>query len=176
MPVITGQRWVSMGAGAVMNQRDSTAAKWQLDDVDLGVIAQLQEDGRRTFGRIAKAVGVSEATVRQRIQRLLDSDAMRIVAVTDPTALGVSLRATVGIRAEGELELTAQAASAIPEVDYVVVTAGSFDLLLEVLCQDTAHFHVVLDSIRRIPTVRAAESFVYLRIAKQTYPWPPASA
>lgn len=159
-----------------MNQREPTASKWQLDDVDRQIIVQLQEDGRRTFGRIAKAVGVSEATVRQRIQRLLDSDVMRIVAVTDPTALGVQLRATVGLRADGDLEQTAQAAAAIPEVDYVVVTAGSFDLLLEVLCEDTSHFYAVLNEIRKIPAVRAAESFMYLRIAKQTYPWPPASA
>ena len=101
---------------------------------------------------------------------------MRIVAVTDPTALGVRLRATVGLRTEGELEQTAQAAAAIPEVDYVVVTAGSFDLLLEVLCEDTSHFYAVLDRVRKIPGVQAAESFMYLRIAKQTYPWPPASA
>lgn len=159
-----------------MNQREPQASKWQLDDVDRQIIVQLQEDGRRTFGRIAKAVGVSEATVRQRIQRLLESDVMRIVAVTDPTALGVHLRATVGLRADGALEQTAQAAAAIPEVDYVVVTAGSFDLLLEVLCEDTSHFYAVLDEIRKIPSVRAAESFMYLRIAKQTYPWPPASA
>lgn len=159
-----------------MNQREITASRSQLDDVDLQIIAQLQEDGRRTFGRIAKAVKVSEATVRQRIQRLLDSDVMRIVAVTDPTALGVRLRATVGLRADGELEQTAQAAAAIPEVDYVVVTAGSFDVLLEVLCEDTSHFYTVLDTIRKIPGVSAAETFMYLRIAKQTYPWPPANA
>jgi Lrp/AsnC family transcriptional regulator for asnA, asnC and gidA len=159
-----------------MNRREPPASRWELDDVDRQIIAELQEDGRRTFGRIAKAVGVSEATARQRIQRLLDSDVMRIVAVTDPTALGVHLRATVGLRADGELEQTAQAAAAIPEVDYVVVTAGSFDLLLEVLCEDTSHFYSVLDAIRKIPGVRAAESFMYLRIAKQTYPWPPASA
>jgi Lrp/AsnC family transcriptional regulator, regulator for asnA, asnC and gidA len=156
-----------------MNERKPMASKWQLDDVDRQIIVQLQEDGRRTFGRIAKAVGISEATVRQRIQRLQDSDVMRIVAVIDPTALGVELRATVGLRVGGELEQTAQAAAAIPEVDYVVVTAGSFDLLLELLCEDTSHFYAVLDSIRRIPGVRAAESFMYLRIVKQTYPWPP---
>lgn len=159
-----------------MNQRKPVGSKWQLDDVDRQIIAELQEDGRRTFGRIAKAVGISEATVRQRIQRLLESDVMRIVAVTDPTALGVQLRATVGLRAEGDLDATAEAVGAIPEVDYVVVTAGSFDLLLEVLCEDTNHLYTVLDAIRKVPGVEAAETFLYLRIAKQTYPWPPASA
>jgi Lrp/AsnC family transcriptional regulator for asnA, asnC and gidA len=159
-----------------MNRRGPAGSPPQIDDVDRRIIDQLQEDGRRTFGRIAKEVGVSEATVRQRVQRLLEADIMRIVAVTDPTALGVRLRATVGLRIDGELEQTAHAAAAIPEVDYVVVTAGSFDLLLEVLCEDTSHFCAVLDAIRKIPGVRAAESFMYLRIVKQTYPWPPDSA
>lgn len=146
----------------------------QIDDVDRGIIEQLQEDGRRTFGRIAEAVGVSEATVRQRVQRLLEADIMRIVAVTDPTALGRELRGTVAICADGDLDVVAAAIAEIQEVDYVVVTAGAYDALVEVFAENMTHFYSVLDRVRRVTGVRSAETLMYLRVVKQTYPWPPA--
>ena len=95
-----------------------------LDDVAKQIIEQLQEDGRRPYATICKAVGLSEAAVRQRVQRLLDSGVMQIVAVTDPLQLGFNRQAMIGLRTDGDLEAVADRLAELDEVDYVVITAG----------------------------------------------------
>jgi Lrp/AsnC family transcriptional regulator, regulator for asnA, asnC and gidA len=143
-----------------------------LDPANRAIIEQLQNDGRRSYAAIASAVGLSEAAVRQRVQRLLDSGVMQIVAVTDPMQLGFARQAMVGVRADGDLAEVADKLAALPEVDYVVVTAGSFDLLVEIVCNDDKHLLSLLNnSIRAVPGVRDSETFVYLKLAKQTYTW-----
>jgi Lrp/AsnC family transcriptional regulator for asnA, asnC and gidA len=143
-----------------------------LDDANRAIIEQLQADGRRSYAAIATAVGLSEAAVRQRVQRLLDAGVMQIVAVTDPLQLGFARQAMVGVRADGDLSEVADKLASLPEVDYVVVTAGSFDLLVEVVCNDDQHLLSLLNnSIRAVPGVRDSETFVYLKLAKQTYTW-----
>ncbi|ABK53058.1 transcriptional regulator, AsnC family [Acidothermus cellulolyticus 11B] len=143
-----------------------------LDATGKAIIEQLQQDGRRSYAAIAKAVGLSEAAVRQRVQRLIDSGVMQIVAVTDPLTLGFSRWAMLGLRVDGDLQKAADTLAAIPEVDYVVICAGSFDLLAEVVCEDDAHLLRLLnEQIRTLPQVRSVESFVYLRLVKQTYTW-----
>jgi Lrp/AsnC family transcriptional regulator for asnA, asnC and gidA len=143
-----------------------------LDDVSKRIIEQLQEDGRRPYAAIGKAVGLSEAAVRQRVQRLLDSGVVQIVAVTDPVQVGFARQAMIGITCDGELTEVADALADMPEVDYVVVTAGSFDLLAEVVCEDDDHLLELISSrIRRLPGVRTTESFVYLKLRKQLYNW-----
>jgi Lrp/AsnC family transcriptional regulator for asnA, asnC and gidA len=149
-----------------------TADHPMLDELNRAIISQLQQDGRRSYAAIAKAVGLSEAAVRQRVQRLLDGGVMQIVAVTDPLQLGFARQAMVGVRADGDLSEVADKLASLPEVDYVVVTAGSFDLLVEVVCNDDDHLLSLLNnSIRMVPGVRDSETFVYLKLAKQTYSW-----
>lgn len=151
---------------------DRQPATVQLDDVSKGIIEQLQQDGRRPYAAIGKAVGLSEAAVRQRVQRLLDHGVMQIVAVTDPLQLGFPRQAMIGIRVEGELEPVADRLADMEEVEYVVITAGSFDILAEVLCEGDDHLLEVLShQIRAIPGVRSTETFVYLKLRKQTYSW-----
>ncbi len=143
-----------------------------LDDVSKAIIEQLQEDGRRPYAAIGKAVGLSEAAVRQRVQRLLDSGAMQIVAVTDPLSVGFTRMAMIGVRVEGDMEVVAEKLEAMPEVDYVVITAGAYDILVEVVCEDDDHLLDVINRrIRGIPGVRHTESFVYLKLRKQIYTW-----
>jgi Lrp/AsnC family transcriptional regulator for asnA, asnC and gidA len=143
-----------------------------LDDVSKRIIEQLQEDGRRPYAAIGKAVGLSEAAVRQRVQRLLDAGVMQIVAVTDPLQVGFNRQAMIGVRAEGDLTTVADALAAMPEVDYVVITAGSFDLLVEAVCEDDDDLLTIVSSrIRTIPGVRSTETFVYLKLRKQLYNW-----
>jgi Lrp/AsnC family transcriptional regulator for asnA, asnC and gidA len=143
-----------------------------LDEVNKAIIEQLQQDGRRSYASIASKVGLSEAAVRQRVQRLLDAGVMQIVAVTDPLQLGFRRQAMIGVRAEGDLRDVADKLAGLPEVDYVVITAGSFDILVEIVCEDDDHLLAVLnDTIRSVPGVRDTETFVYLRLAKQTYTW-----
>lgn len=142
-----------------------------LDEISKQIIEQLQADGRKPYAAIGKAVGLSEAAVRQRVQRLLDGGVMQIVAVTDPLTLGFHRQAMIGIKCEGDLETVADELSAIQEIDYVVLTAGSVDIMVETVCESDQHLLEILGKIRSIPTVRATETFVYLKLHKQTYSW-----
>jgi Lrp/AsnC family transcriptional regulator, regulator for asnA, asnC and gidA len=143
-----------------------------LDETSKRIIEQLQSDGRRPYAAIGKAVGLSEAAVRQRVQRLLDAGVMQIVAVTDPVQVGFSRQAMVGLRVDGNLTAVAEQVAQLREVDYVVVTAGSFDLLVEVVCEDDDHLlELVSRKLRGLPGVRTTETFVYLKLRKQRYDW-----
>jgi Lrp/AsnC family transcriptional regulator, regulator for asnA, asnC and gidA len=140
--------------------------------VSKGIIEQLQHDGRMPYASIGKAVGLSEAAVRQRVQRLLENGVMQIVAVTNPLQLGFARQAMIGINAEGDIEPVAEELAAMAEVDYVIVTAGSFDLIVEVVCESDDHLLELLSKrIRSISGVRTTETFVYLKLHKQTYSW-----
>jgi Lrp/AsnC family transcriptional regulator for asnA, asnC and gidA len=143
-----------------------------LDEVSLAIIRELQHDGRRPFTTIAKTVGLSEAAVRQRVQRLIDAGVMQIVAVTDPLRVGLHRQAMVGVRADGDVRDIAAKLASSDEIEYVVVCSGTYDLLVEVTARDDEHLlDVVNTQIRSIPGVRSTEMFVYLRLEKQTYTW-----
>jgi len=142
-----------------------------LDDVSKRIIEQLQSDGRRSYAAIGKAVGLSEAAARQRVQRLVDAGVMQIVAVTDPLTLGFRRQTMIGIRCVGDLERVADLLADMTEIDYVVITAGSFDLLAEVVCEDDDQLLEIISRVRTIPSVTTTETFVYLKLRKQTYSW-----
>lgn len=143
-----------------------------LDEVSKKIIEQLQTDGRRSYAEIGKAVGLSEAAVRQRVQKLTDAGVMQVVAVTDPMQLGFYRQAMIGIRATGDTRLLADQLAAITAVDYVVQTAGSFDLLVEVVCEDDEELIDLLNTqIRSLEGVSSTETFVYLKLHKQLYDW-----
>ena len=143
-----------------------------LDDVSKAIIEQLQADGRRAYAAIGKAVGLSEAAVRQRVQRLLDAGVMQIVAVTDPLQVGFPRQAMIGVNCEGDVEAVAEKIADMSEVDYVVITAGGLDLLAEVVCEDDDHLlDLISKRIRAVPSVRSTETFVYLKLRKQLYNW-----
>jgi len=144
----------------------------QLDQANRAIIEALQRDGRRAYGAIAREVGLSEAAVRRRIQRLREDGVIQIVAVTDPLQLGFHRQAMVGISVEGDVRQVATKLEALDEVDYVVICAGSFDILAEVVCEDDDRLLRLLnDSIRSVPGVRSTETFLYLKLSKQTYAW-----
>lgn len=143
-----------------------------LDDVDRAIVGELQVDGRRTYGAIADAVGLSEAAVRQRVQKLRDAGVMSIVAVTDPLQAGFTSQATVGIRTDGDARAIARQLAAVPAIGSVVVCAGSFDLLVEVVCEDDdAMLELVNGIVRPTPGVREIEVFVHLQPVKRTHAW-----
>ena len=142
-----------------------------IDDVSKLIIEQLQQDGRRSYAAIGKAVGLSEAAVRQRVQRLIDGGVMQIVAVTDPMTLGFHRQTMIGIKCEGDLERVADHLAHMDEIDYVVITSGSFDVLVEVVCEDDDHLLEILSQVRGVPSVTSTETFVYLKLRKQTYSW-----
>jgi Lrp/AsnC family transcriptional regulator for asnA, asnC and gidA len=143
-----------------------------IDAIDEELIRQLQADGRRPYTQLARVVGLSEAAVRQRVQRLLETGVMQVVAVTDPLSLGLRRQAMVGIKVQGDVRQVADTLSTLEEVVYVVLTAGSVDLLAEVVVgSDEDLLRLLNDSIRNIPGVVATETSIYLSLRKQTYQW-----
>jgi Lrp/AsnC family transcriptional regulator for asnA, asnC and gidA len=146
------------------------------DDVsalDKRIIEHLQADGRRPFTQIALDLGVSEAAVRARTNRLIERGILQVVGVTDPLKLGFHQMAMIGIRCQSDrLVSVAEELAAMPEVDYVVITAGTYDLLVETVCEDNeALLRFLAERLRAIEGVRETETFVYLRLVKQTYQW-----
>ncbi len=145
----------------------------EISELDKRIIEHLQQDGRRPFTQIATELGVSEAAVRARTNRLVERGILQIVGVTDPLKLGFHQQAMIGIRCERDRLIdVADAVAAFPEVDYVVITAGTYDLLIETVCEDNeALLNFLTGRLRRIEGVRDTETFVYLRMVKQTYQW-----
>jgi Lrp/AsnC family transcriptional regulator for asnA, asnC and gidA len=143
-----------------------------LDDVSKAIIEQLQQDGRRSYAAIGKVVGLSEAAVRQRVQRLVEAGVMQVVAVTDPLELGFARQAMIGVTVRGPLDAAAEEIARLEEVDYVVITAGKYDLLVEAVCEsDESLLALVSDRIRAVEAVQSTETFMYLKLVKQTYSW-----
>lgn len=143
-----------------------------LDDTSKAIIGLLQSDGRAPYSAIAREIGLSEAAVRQRVQRLLDSEILQIVAVTDPIQVGFQRQAMIGVTTTGDVGKVADCLSELPEVAYVVTTAGRFDLLVEVVCEDDHHLLGLITSrIRSVNGVLETETFMYLKLNKQRYDW-----
>lgn len=143
-----------------------------LDATSKGIIEQLQLDGRRSYAEIGKAVGLSEAAVRQRVQKLTDAGVMQIVAVTDPMRIGFRRLAMIGIRVSGDTRAVADRLADMAEVSYLILSAGSFDILVEVVCEDDDGLIELLNQkIRSLEGVASTETFVYLQLKKQKYDW-----
>ena len=143
-----------------------------IDTIDRAIIRQLQIDGRASYADLAAEVGLSALAVRQRMQRLMETGLLQVVAVTDPLKLGLSVMAMVGIEVDGDIRAVADAVGAIDKVIYVVLTSGSFDLFAEVVCADMDQlFEVVNDRLKSIAGVKATESFVYFDIHTHRFNW-----
>lgn len=144
-----------------------------LDDVDKAIVSELQRDGRISYADLAPRVGLSPAATRQRVQRLLDDGTVQVVGVTDPQRLGYPTTAMLGVCVDGDVREIADELSAIDGVIYLVLSAGSFDLLVEVIASGPeAMFAIVNDEVRRVPGVRSVESFLYYSIHTHRFGWP----
>ena len=147
-------------------------ARIDIDRADKAIIRELQVDGRLAYAKLAPRVGLSEAATRQRVNKLVDRGVMQIVAVTDPAVLGLGHQAMVGVNVDADVRDVANVLSKLDEVDYLVVTAGRYDLLVEVFSSDPAEFlSIVNDQIRPIAGIRNLEILTYLELVKQTYNW-----
>jgi Lrp/AsnC family transcriptional regulator for asnA, asnC and gidA len=159
------------GAGPAPRLRRRQAHE-PLDEINKAIITELQLDGRRSYTAIAEKVGLSEAAVRQRVQRLTDDGVIQVVAVTDPMRLGFRRVAMVAMRTAGDATMLAEQLSKVPEVSYVVLAGGTYDLLAEIVCEDDDHLiDVVNKTIRQFPGVRETDTFMYLRLFKESYTW-----
>jgi Lrp/AsnC family transcriptional regulator for asnA, asnC and gidA len=142
-----------------------------LDDKDLQIIAALQLDGRTKYAELAKGIDLSQAAIRLRVNRLLESGVLEIVAVTDPLSIGFTVQAMIGLTTDGDIEALADKIGALESAVYVVLTAGRFDMLVEVLCADNDHLLEVMSDLRALDGVVSLEAQTYLRLTKQTYAW-----
>lgn len=142
-----------------------------LDTVDKAIIEALQENGRESFRRIAEKVGVAEATVRARYARLVEDEILQVTGVTNPLGLGFDAQALVGVKTAGPPDPIADTIAAWPEASYVVIAAGRFDLLVELVCEDRRHLLELTNRIRAVDGVISTETFPYLQLVKQVYAW-----
>jgi Lrp/AsnC family transcriptional regulator, regulator for asnA, asnC and gidA len=155
-----------------MNKPQRNGGHPSIDETSKAIIEELQSDGRKSYAAIGQVVGLSEAAVRQRVQRLTDTGVIQIVGVTDPLQLGFARQAMIGLKVKGDVESVADELAAMDEVDYVVITAGSFDLIVEVVCESDEQLLAILSRrIRAIEGVQSTETFVYLKLRKQSYSW-----
>ena len=142
-----------------------------IDRLDGQIIEALQANGRESFRRIAAQLGVSEATIRNRYGRLCRASVLQVTGVTNPLGLGFDAQAMVGIKTNGPVEAVADEVASWHESSYVVVAAGQFDVLVELVCVDRRHLLEMINRIRALPTVVSTESFMYLELWKQLYDW-----
>jgi len=143
------------------------------DDLDKAIINCLQQDGRRPYAQIGRELSVPEATVRQRAERLIGRGVVQIVGVTDPLAMGFQQPALIGLKVDaGRLEAIAEQIAELDEVTYLVITAGRYDLMCEVVCEDNDHLlRVLTESLAAIKGIRSTETMVELRFVKESYQW-----
>jgi Lrp/AsnC family transcriptional regulator, regulator for asnA, asnC and gidA len=144
-----------------------------LDDLDKAIIRCLQLDGRRPYAQVGRELKVPEATVRQRAERLISRGVVQVVGVTDPLAMGFQQPALIGIKVDpAKLEQIAEKIAELDEVTYLVVTAGRFDLMCEVVCADNEHLmRVLTEELAKIRGIRSTETMVELRFVKESYQW-----
>ncbi|MCV0403625.1 MAG: Lrp/AsnC family transcriptional regulator [Chloroflexi bacterium] len=144
-----------------------------LDDLDKRIIGALQLDGRRPYAQIGRELKVPEATVRQRAERLIGRGVVQIVGVTDPLAMGFQQPALIGLKVEaGRLNEIAERIAELDEVTYLVITAGRYDLVCEVVCEDNDHLlRMLTDQLADIDGIRSTETLVELRFVKESYQW-----
>lgn len=149
-----------------------------MDDLDRLILQTLQQDGRTPFRQIAREAGVSETTIRSRYRQLVSQGIIRTVGIVDPYALGFQAPALVGVSAEpGRIDAVARAIAALPEVSYLVMTLGSWDLVIEVFCRDLPHLsRLITEQIHSIPGVRSTETLMIARSYKLSYRWSPSPA
>ncbi len=150
--------------------RGAVAPALRVDELDRRIIEALQANGRESFRAIAARVGVSEATVRARYARLTAEGIVQVVAITNPLGLGYD-QALVGVKTSGPPSAVADEIAQWPEADYVIVTAGRFDVVVEVVATDRLHLLDLTNRMRSLPDVVSTETFFYLEMWKQLYDW-----
>jgi Lrp/AsnC family transcriptional regulator for asnA, asnC and gidA len=156
---------------SVARRRGAVSRGRRIDALDQGIVEALQANGRASFRAIAARLGVSEATVRARYARLCADDILQVVGVTNPLGLGFDAMAMVGVRTAGAPEAVADEIASWPEASYVLVTAGQFDLLVELVCGDRRELLDLTNRMRALEGVVSTETFLYLQMCKQLYDW-----
>ncbi len=169
-PAPVGRRMPPFGRGDDQDARRGAVGAQRVDELDRSIIEALQENGRASFRGIAAGLGVSEATIRARYGRLVAADILQVVAITNPLGLGYE-QVLVGVKTSGPPEAVADEIARWPEADYVVVTAGQFDLVVELVAADRRNLLDLTNRMRALESVASTETFFYLEMWKQLYDW-----
>ena len=142
-----------------------------MDEIDYKILAILQKDGRKTYTEIARIAGVSPNTARNRISKLLKKQVIQIVGMIDPAQLGFDAPALIGVDVNpAQLEEAAITISSFPEVSYLIMVSGEYDLFVEVLCKDREHLAEFLsEKLWHVPGIQKTQTFLTLRTYKIAY-------
>ncbi len=160
-----------MARSVTVFQRGAVTRPASIDRLDRQLIEALQANGREPFRQIAGQLGVSEATIRNRYARLCRANVLQVTGVTNPLGLGFEAQAMIGIKTNGPVELVADEVATWRESSYVVIAAGQYDILVELVCTDRHHLLDIINRIRALDSVVSTESFMYLELWKQLYDW-----
>ena len=146
---------------------------WQLDETDRAIIAHLQYDGRKPFTEIAAALGLSEGAVRRRVKQMTDAGILQIVGIVEPQFLEWNAAGMIGVSIQaGQVEAAADQIAQFPEVTYLFMSSGGFDLFVEAYCRDREHFVSFLsEKLQKVPGVQRTETFMILKMYKLSYHW-----
>ena len=149
----------------------TTVAEEKLDSLDEQLIAYLQSDGRTPYTTLAAELGVAEATVRKRVNRLIDNEILRIVGVTSRERLGLRTQAIVGVKVDGDsVDRVIEELQPLDVVRYIGVAAGEFDLILELVARSNEELFTFLTrTLRDIPGVVASQTSLIMKVCKKTY-------
>lgn len=147
--------------------------KVRLDDTDINIIRLLQYDGRLPFTRIAAELGISEGAVRRRVKRLTESGLLQVVGIVEPQHLGWNAAGMIGVTVQsGQIDAVARQLAQFPEVSYLMMVSGEFDLFVEVYCQDMDHFVSFLSQgLQQVSGVLHTRTFMILKMYKLSYRW-----
>ncbi|NLN16189.1 MAG: Lrp/AsnC family transcriptional regulator [Firmicutes bacterium] len=143
----------------------------ELDELDKEIIAILREDGKTPYTTVAAKVGVAEATVRKRVNRLLDAGVLRITAAVNPEKIGLTTQAIVGVKVEGkDVETIIERLSAMDNVRYIGVCTGDYDLMLHVAMPSSEElFHFLTRTLREIPGVGQSQTSLIMKVFKEAW-------
>lgn len=142
----------------------------ELDEIDQKIIQYLQRNGRESFAKIGEELGIPASTVRDRTNRLVENNVLRIVGVLNPIKGGKRVMANVGVKLSGgNHRAIANEIAKFDEVSYLVICAGSFDLLVEIICRDHSHLLDFTSALQNIPGVFSTETFIYYTIVKEIF-------
>jgi Lrp/AsnC family transcriptional regulator for asnA, asnC and gidA len=143
-----------------------------MDDIDRAILRALQVDGRIPYAELGPAVGLSASAARQRLQRMLEAKVVQVVGVTDPMAMGGQAMALLGIAVDGDSRAVADALAVHEEVIYSVLTSGTFDLFVEVVCRRPRELlDFINDVVRTTEGVGRVEDFPYFAIHTHRFLW-----
>jgi Lrp/AsnC family transcriptional regulator for asnA, asnC and gidA len=143
-----------------------------VDDLDIAILSYLQKDGRKSFTDIARALSTSVSTVRNRVTKLVSEHTVQIIGRMNPHRVGFHAPATINVSVEPQyLEQAIREISTFPEISYLAVVTGEYDLVVDVMCQNSDHLtEFLINRLSKVNGIKNLETSIVLRILKVVQP------